>query len=184
MGYKSIMRSGIAIVNKSIKEGERAERQQQRETDKMLKKIEAVKEKIQKIKNELENQYAQGKIDKEQFEKFKLRENEISIDMVVIGKTPMITLAKRYVTGKIDKDEFERIIAVILPSDFIEGKSFLSPIKEIGKNKLCGKCTKQLKSILKFKGFDGKYFTAQPEEISIDKLNEFVITIELKSELL
>ncbi|MBU1074627.1 SHOCT domain-containing protein [Patescibacteria group bacterium] len=122
MGYKSTIRSVSSAGNKIARENEREERQKARELERFQKKIDAVQEKKDKVFQELDNQYAQGKINEEEFENLKQRQPDISIELIAIGKVPGVSLAKRYITGKIDKEEFERIQKEILPSGLFEEK--------------------------------------------------------------
>ena len=126
MGYKSILRSTISTSNKAVKEAERRERRELKETERTQRKIAKIDEKMKKVIQALEDIYAKGKIDRDQYEKFKQRESDISLDLIVIAKTPGISLAKRYITGAIDKDEFNKIQKDLLPLELFEEKTIIN----------------------------------------------------------
>jgi hypothetical protein len=73
--------------------------------ERLNKKLAAHKEKLTKILQELEDVYAKGKVTKDEYTNLKNRASDISLENVIVGKQPFITLAKRYITGKIDKNQ-------------------------------------------------------------------------------
>lgn len=125
MGYKSILKSAVAASDKAAREAKQRERQDLKEIEKMQRKIATVNEKIRKVIQALEDIYAKGKIDEDQYKKLKQRESDISLDLIAIAKTPGISLAKRYITGAIDKDEFEKIQKDLLPPDLFEERRII-----------------------------------------------------------
>ncbi len=126
MGYKSILRSAISASNRAVKEAERREGQEQREIEKMQRKIVRVDEKMKKVTQALDDIYARGKIDKKKYEELKKRKFDISLELIVIAKTPGVSLAKRYMTGVINKDEFEKVQKDLLPPELFEEKRIIN----------------------------------------------------------
>lgn len=134
MGYKSTIRSMNASVNRWARESEResnrlrrenekAATAQRRENERNTKKAQKIHDKLDSIVSELTKLYASGKIDKQQYETLKLRENDVPIDFLAVIGAPFIALAKRYITGKIDKAEFDSLSQEILPADFIDERN-------------------------------------------------------------
>jgi hypothetical protein len=136
MGYKSVVRSAVSSYNKSVREKERQQRIEARELERLQKKVNNAYEKLKKICNALEDEYAKGKIGKKEYKELKNRESEITIDLVVVGKSPFISLAKRYITGKIDSKEFEEIQKDILPTELLEERQLINEGYEEALNKL------------------------------------------------
>lgn len=126
MGYKSILRSAISASDRASKEAERKERQGLREQERIQRRITKVNETMRKVIQALEDIYAKGKIGKDQYEKLKQRESDISLELIVVAKNPGISLAKRYITGAIDKDEFEKIQKDLLPPELFEEKRIIN----------------------------------------------------------
>lgn len=125
MGYKSVIRSMSAAANKAAREQDRALKRQQRQLEKLQQKMIQAEEKLNKIFMLLDDEYAKGKFSKDKYNNLKKRKIDITLDSVVIGKTPFISLAKRYVTGKIDRKEFLEMQKDILPLDLLKEKKEL-----------------------------------------------------------
>ena len=157
MGYKSVLRSMGAAANKASRENERNARKIQKEEERVNKKIAGVEAKMEKIEDALSDQLAKGKVDHGKFSKLLKRKDDIGIDLIIFGKTPAISAAKRYICGKIEKKEFEEICSSIISPEIREEKSkikdeyngLLSKIENFKKscnsnNKdICQKCGKQ-----------------------------------------
>ncbi len=126
MGYKSILRSAISASDRAAKQAERKERQELREQERIQRKITKVNEAMEKVIQALEDIYAKGKIDKARHGELKKRKSDISLELIVIAKTPGISLAKRYITGAIDKDEFEKIQKDLFPPELFEEKRIIN----------------------------------------------------------
>lgn len=128
MGYKSTLRS----INAAGKRAEADARRRKREKERQQKRQAKINEKMLKIFDELENLYAKGKIDKKEFDQLKKRQADISVDLVIFGKTPGVTLGKRYVTGKITQEEFDKMQADILPPEvYLEKEKIKAELYEI-----------------------------------------------------
>lgn len=125
MGYKKILRYGLSTVKKVADEAEREEKRKAREEERIQRKIKKINERMITITQALEDLYAKGKIGEDKFKELLQRKDDISLDLLVIGKTPGVSLAKRYITGKIDKHEFEKIKKDILPFDLFEEKKII-----------------------------------------------------------
>ena len=130
MGYKSTLRSLNAAANKASREAERSRKKRERELErekrteekrleKLQKSIDRLHSDIEKIRHSLDELYTSGKVDKKEYENLGKRMNDITEDVLLVGKGPIRTLAKRYLTGKIDKDEFEQKKMDILPQEMI-----------------------------------------------------------------
>lgn len=126
MGYKSVLRSMNAASNRYEREKQREQNQLHRAYERHAKKIMQLEDKKNKIMAELTKVYASGKMTPDKYDELIERENYISLDLIAVGGSPFVTLAKRYVSGKIDQDEFERISKHILPSDFVREKEFIN----------------------------------------------------------
>lgn len=122
MGYKSALRTINSFANRADAEAQRRRRQEEREIGKLKKKIETFDERMERIDRSLDEKYASGKINKEKYENLKTRKLDIGEELIVLAKTPGVTLAKRYITGEIDKEEFERIKKDLLPVELFEEK--------------------------------------------------------------
>lgn len=125
MGYKSAIRSVKSSVNKAVKEVEKQQRQQGRAKERLHKKAVALDDKKESIMVALRQEYASGKITQEKFNELKIRENDISLELLILGKSAGAALAKRYVCGKIDKPEFEQIKKEILPAGYFVERNML-----------------------------------------------------------
>lgn len=141
MGYKSTLRSISAASNRAAREAERRRRQEEKEQKRLQKKVAGINEKMDKILLALDGIYASGKIDKNSYQKLKLRQSDIGLDLIALAKTPGVTLAKRYITGKIDKDEFESMQKDLLPAELFEEKENIK--------KATGAITKELEKFRK-----------------------------------
>ncbi len=54
--------------------------------------------------------------------------------MIILGKAPVISLAKRYITGEVNKLEFEKILKDLVPQDlFTEKENIKINIDKINK---------------------------------------------------
>ena len=122
MGYRSIIRSSMSAYNRAARESEKEERRELRETERIQRKTARVDEKMVKVTQALDDIYAKGKIDKNRYEELKKRKFDISLELIVIAKTPGFSLAKRYMTGAINKDEFGRVQKYLLPPELFEEK--------------------------------------------------------------
>jgi len=136
MGYKSLIRSGISYSNRILKENEIQQRQQIRMNERLQKKINNTNEKLGKIYLALDDEYAKGKIDKKLYEEFTSRKQDITVDLLALGKAPFVSLAKRYITGKISRNEYMDILKSIIPNDYFEEKEKIFHDLEKAKNNL------------------------------------------------
>lgn len=125
MGYKSVMRSLQSSANAAARESERSRKKLQREQERISKKAAKIDEKMSKIQDSLADLYAKGKVTKKKYEQLKKREKDIDITLIVFGKTPGVSLAKRYICGKIDKKEFDEVCKEIIPSELYGEKEEL-----------------------------------------------------------
>lgn len=107
MGYKSFIRSVNASSNRAARAREREQNKQRRVQEKLDRNELNAKERLSKPRQKLDTLYASGKITSETYNSLLKRENDITIDLSVFGKSAGIELATRYITGKIDQDEFE-----------------------------------------------------------------------------
>ena len=161
MGWKGTLRSINTEAKRVQRENERTDRQQTREEEKFQRKIQKIEEKREKVREALNNDYAAGKINKEQFTTFSERIGDITDELIVFGKAVGVTLGKRYVCGKIDKVEFENLRSAIVPHELYTEKDIVVlDIKKIQQNILdfkesclsdegvCQKCNK-LKGLLR-----------------------------------
>jgi len=170
MGYKSTLRTIDASLNKSIRENERENRRQLREDERLQKKMIKVQEKMEKILNALQDLYAKGKMTEDEYKQLQERQGDIKPTLIIFGKAPGVSLAKRYITGKIEKEEFEKIQNELLPSDLGEEEELI--LKIIGERqseiqsfhdscnskeeKICQKCSKKGGFFSKIRPFRGK----------------------------
>ena len=95
MGYKSTLRSISAVTNKAAKEAERKRKKELREQERLTKKISRLEERIEKTYQVLDDQYAKGKIGKNEYLELKRRKKDISLELFALAKTPGTSLAKR-----------------------------------------------------------------------------------------
>ncbi len=214
MGYKSTLRSISAVTNKAAKEAERKRKKELREQERLTKKISRLEERIEKTYQVLDDQYAKGKIGKNEYLELKRRKKDISLELFALAKTPGTSLAKRYLTGKISKSEFDEIQKEILPKEvFIEKEeiarefdtlitgvkkiissskknknekicwhcskesSFFNLVRQVGKIRLCRKCSSKLHRLLQYGGYRGKYFFTEPQEIDIEDVGKKKLTV-------
>ncbi len=117
MGYKSVLRSINTAANKATNEVEREAKRTQREQERINKKIVNIEVKMEKIIETLNDQFAKGRINKEEYSKLLQRKPDISIDLIVFGKVAGVSVAKRYICGKISKKEFNEICNNVIPSE-------------------------------------------------------------------
>ena len=112
----SLPGTGLSYVSTSGTKGgatrvkassELTEAQQAKLVERFNKKVQLASERRQKPLDKLKEKYAQGKINKNEFEALSKRDKDITLDFVVFGKSPGIKLAERYLLGLIDNDEFE-----------------------------------------------------------------------------
>ena len=216
MGYKSTLRSIQSASNAAARESEREQRKLQREHEKIENKITKIEEKRTRITEALNDFFARGKINKETYLKLLERENDITLDLLVFGKSAAVSAAKRYICGKIEKDEFEELCNSFIPSDVFKEKQkiideynnlveaiknfknqcdhkienecrkcgkrkgLFSPISDIDGLKLCGKCKRELNSLLNYKGFDGIYFYVSSCVIPLNKIEDFQLRTNIQ----
>lgn len=161
MGYKSVLRSVNAAANKASRDAERESRRIQKEKERLNKKIAAIEQKMEKIVNALNDQLAKGKVTQEEYTNLLERKADIGLDLIVFGKMPAVSAAKRYICGKIEKEEFKNICSSIVPSEVEMERSeikkeydeILSKIEDFKKScnsssqDVCQKCGKK-KSLL------------------------------------
>lgn len=157
MGYKSFARAMGSAASAANRESVRRKKAQTRTEERMEKKIGKIEEKNEKIVDALQDEYAKGKIGKDEYEKLLARKVDITLELIVFGGTPASSLSKRYITGKIDKAEFDRMKEEVLPSEVVAEKKsmvqrFLDQanelekfVKESNKNEKenCQHCNKQ-----------------------------------------
>ena len=156
MGYKSVLRSINSASNAAARESERNRKRLQREQERVQKKITKLEEKKAKISDSLKDLFAKGKIDKTEYTKLLKRDEDITFDILVFGKTAAASAAKRYICGKIDKKEFKALCEDIIPIEVIEEKQeikdkyekHIEKIKEFIKtceerDNACHKCDKK-----------------------------------------
>lgn len=144
-------------MNTAAKEAERDARRIQREEERVNKKIAGIETKMEKIVDTLNDQLAKGKVNHDEYSKLLKRKGDIGLDLIVFGKTPAVSAAKRYICGKISKQEFEEICSNIISPEIGDEKSelmdkynsLLTKIENFKKscnsdNKdTCQKCSKQ-----------------------------------------
>ena len=209
MGYKSTIRSIQSASNAVARESEREQRKLQRGQEKMENKITKIEEKRTRITESLNDFFARGKVNKETYTKLLERENDITLDSLVFGKSAAVSAAKRYICGKIEKDEFKELCSSFIPPEVFEEKQkiideyndlvetiknfknqcdheaeskcqkcgkkkgLFSPISNVKGLRLCGKCKRELNSLLNYKGFDGMYFYVDLCVIPFSNIEDF-----------
>lgn len=125
MGYKSAIRSMSAAANAAQREAERRRKAEMRLNERLSKKVAKIEEKIEKIVDALQDELAKGKIDQKRYDELLVRKEDITLELIVFGSTPAVSLAKRYITGKIDLEEFEELKTTIMPPEVLEEKEYL-----------------------------------------------------------
>ncbi|MFC1615777.1 hypothetical protein ACFL21_01440 [Patescibacteria group bacterium] len=168
MGYKSILKSLDSAANAATRESERKQKRLHKEQELLEKKIAKLEEQKSKIIDSLKDLFAKGKIDKKEYGELLKREAEISLDLLVFGKTAAVSAAKRYICGKIDKLEFEALCKIIIPAEVVKEKQeiadnyvqFIENIKkfvelcEVQENQ-CHKCGKKKGIFSPLTNFEG-----------------------------
>lgn len=135
MGWKGTLRTINSASNQIAKENERRVRKEERETEKYNKKLAKIEESKEKIKTALNNDYAAGKINDEEYVNLTKRMDDISDELIVFGKSAGVTLGKRYVCGKIDHDQFTQMSSEFIPAELYDEKNLiLSEIKRKQEN--------------------------------------------------
>lgn len=169
MGYKGFIRSVSAASNRARRKSERRERQQAKAVAQFQRKASKIEEQQKKILAELDEEYAKGKVTKEKYDELRKRADDISLELLVFGKSSGVSLGKRYITGKIDQAEFERVKKDILPPGVVEEKGHIDRTIEDMKEKvadfekncqhlglsICKSCGKQKSLLGFFKETDG-----------------------------
>ncbi len=117
MGYKSTLRSLSAASNAATRDHEKKQKRLQREQERLKKKITKLEEKKSKITDSLNELLAKGKISGKKHKELLKRESEITLDLLVFGKSAIIPAAKRYICGSIEKKEFESLCKSIIPDE-------------------------------------------------------------------
>ena len=107
MGWKGTLRTLKASHNRSVRASERQARQEQKKFDNLSKKLQKIEDSREKVHMALKNDFAAGKLSKEEYDKLESRMDDVTDELLVFGKTPAVTLAKKYVCGKIDKEQFD-----------------------------------------------------------------------------
>ncbi len=168
MGWRGAIRSINAASNRAAKERDRNLRFQAKETEKLSKKLQDIKDKKEKIKEALNNEYAAGKISSDQYALLSKRMEDISDELIIFGKVAGVTVGKRYVCGKIEKEEFEKLRSELVPAELYRERDLvLSQVGAIQKNitdfkkscvqkdGFCSKCSKPKGLFRHLKEIDG-----------------------------
>lgn len=133
--------------------------QQQKFLERHAKKIQLASERRNKPFEALKNQYATGKITKAVYDGLARRDSDVTIDLMIFGRSAGVKLAERYVIGKIDNNEFEALKNEILGEPEAEKDSIIESYKTVVKyvndfvekarsqksNEQCNNCNKQKK---------------------------------------
>ncbi len=161
MGWKGTIRSINAIDNRITREAKRRERKDQKEIDKLQKKIIKLKDNREKILMSLKNDYASGKVSETEYKDLAGRMSDISDELIIFGKTPGVTLGKNYICGKIDKKEFENIRLELVPRELDAEKDFILSCIKTKQEKLIlfkDSCNKIEENICQKCGQSKKFF--------------------------
>lgn len=168
MGWKGTVRSINAANNRHNRSVERRNRLEQKELDKLRKKVAKIEENREKVLMALKGDFAADKLTKQEYEKLQERMADVTDELLIFGKTPAVTLCKKYVCGKIDREKFDLVRAELVPEKLDqERKAVIEAVAEKqakleafvsscnNKEKCCNKCGKEKKWYSLFGHVDG-----------------------------
>lgn len=123
-----------AANNAHKREQAKTANEQRRLEEKFARNVQKIEDKRSKPLDKLNELYADGKIDKKEFDKLKKRDKDITSDTILFGKASAVKLATRYITGKIDNKEYEDLKNEILGDVEVEKDNLEDSYKKAQKN--------------------------------------------------